>query len=73
LNDIINGRRKIGISNRKVEGMLRRIWEQLFPSSTDRSVEHEVEEDPEEDEEGTTGKCISWELLLPRTLDLVDR
>lgn len=60
LNDIINGRWKIGISNRKVEGILRRIWEQLFPSSTDRSVEHEVEE-----EEGATGKfylgsCFFW-------------
>ena len=60
LDDIVNGRRKIGISNRKVEGMLRRIWEQLYPSSTDGSVEHEVEE---EEEEGTTGK-ISWELFL---------
>jgi len=57
LNDIINGRWKIGISNRKVEGMLRRIWEQLFPSSTDGSVEHEVEEgEEEEEEEGATGK-----------------
>ena len=74
LDDIINGRRKIGISNRKVEGMLRRIWEQLFPSSTNGSVEYEVEEALEE-EEGATGKCLSWELLLwlPRTLDLVGR
>ena len=56
VDDIINGRWKIGISNRKVEGMLRRIWEQLFPSSTSGSVEHEVEEDEEEEEEGTTGK-----------------
>ena len=63
LDDIVNGRRKIGISNRKVEGMLRRIWEQLYPSSTDGSVEHEVEEEDEEEEEGTTGK-ISWELFL---------
>ena len=69
LDDIINGRWKIGISNRKVEGMLRRIWEQLFPSSTDGSVEHEVEEEPGEDEEGATGKCLSWEffLLVPQT------
>jgi len=56
LNDIINGRRKIGISNRKKEGMFRRIWEQLFPSSTSGSVEYEVEE--EEKEEGATGKCL---------------
>ena len=69
LNDIINGRWKIGISNRKVEGMLRRIWEQLYPSSTDRSVEHEVEEEEVEGEEGATGKCLSWELFLLASFD----
>ena len=63
LNDIINGRRKIGISNRKVEGMLRRIWEQLFPSSTDKSVEYEVEEELVEEEEGATGKFVSFGFL----------
>jgi len=63
VDDIVNGRWKIGISNRKVEGMLRRIWEQLFPSSTDGSVEHEVEEELVEEEEGATGKCISWEFF----------
>ena len=75
VDDIVNGRWKIGISNRKVEGMLRRIWEQLFPSSTNGSVEHEVEEEEEEGEEGATGKCISWELFLLASwmLDLVGR
>lgn len=72
LNDIINGRRKIGISNRKEEGMFRRIWEQLFPSSTNGSAEHEVEEELEE-EEGATGKCTRLFLLASWTLDLVGR